>query len=108
MKRHVRIVCRPALAPGFRLTGIPVREAVTAADAGRELDAMRREPDTGIVLVEEELYTDLSEEARGELERQALPVVVPFPGPAWTAIEEPEAYVTRLLRRAIGYRVRLR
>jgi vacuolar-type H+-ATPase subunit F/Vma7 len=108
MKKRVRVVCSPALAPGFRLTGLPVREVVTAGDAARELESLRRDPDAGVVMVEQDLYDALSEESRTSLERQASPVVVPFPGPAWARVEEAEAYVVRLLRRAIGYRVRLR
>ncbi|MDP2479474.1 MAG: V-type ATP synthase subunit F [Candidatus Palauibacterales bacterium] len=108
MKRRTRIVCTPALAPGFRLAGLPVQEAVTAADAARELSALRRRPEVGIVLMEEGLFEALAEEERAAAERGALPIVVPFPGPEWARAEDAEAYVVRLLRRAIGYRVRLR
>jgi hypothetical protein len=41
--------------------------------------------------------------------RRSLPVLIPFPGPAW--VERPaaaEAYIVELLRQVIGYRVRLR
>jgi hypothetical protein len=34
--------------------------------------------------------------------------VVPFPGPAWEKLAPAEERVIELLRRAIGYRVRLR
>jgi hypothetical protein len=36
-------------------------------------------------------------------------MIVPFPPPSWAAPEEEaEAYLVEILRRAIGYRVRLR
>lgn len=108
MKRRTRVVCGPAVAPGFRLTGLPVREAVTPADAARALEELARQPEVGVVLVEQRLYDGVEEEERAALERRALPIVVPFPGPAWAHVEDAEAYVVRLLRRAIGYRVRLR
>lgn len=108
MKRRARVVCGPALAPGFRLTGLPVREAVSSADAAGALESLARRPEVGVVLIEQRLYEGLEEEARAALERRALPVVVPFPGPSWARAEDAEAYVVGLLRRAIGYRVRLR
>lgn len=108
MKRRARIVCTPAIAPGFRLASLPVHEAVTAADAARELTALSRRPEVGVVLIEQALFDALPEATRSACERAALPVVVPFPGPEWTRVEDAEAYVVRLLRRAIGYRVRLR
>jgi vacuolar-type H+-ATPase subunit F/Vma7 len=69
---------------------------------------LSREPEVGVVLVEEDLFEALPEELHRSLERQPLPIVVPFPGPTWVKRPPPEAYVVELLRRAIGYRVRLR
>jgi hypothetical protein len=42
------------------------------------------------------------------LDRQALPVVAPVPGPSWDARRDAEAYIMEVLRQAIGYRVRAR
>ncbi len=108
MKRRARVLCTPALAPGFRLAGLPVLEAITPADAERELAVLTRRPEVGVVLVEQSLFDALPDETRAVSERNALPVVVPFPGPEWTRVGDAEAYVVSLLRRAIGYRVRLR
>jgi hypothetical protein len=60
------------------------------------------------VLVEESLRDGLPQEAQARLDRTARPVVVPFPGPTWRAARPAEEWVVELLRRAIGYRVRLR
>ena len=78
MSYRVRVLCRPPLAAGFRLAGLTPIEAQDPEEGGRRL---AREP---------------------------LPLVVPFPGPAWGPPREgAEAYIAELLRRAIGYRVRL-
>lgn len=108
MKRAVAVVCRPPLAPGFRLAGLVPREVLDPSEAAATLDALRRDGRTGVVLVEQALWDGLAEEVRSSLEREALPLAIPFPGPAWAAGEGPEGYVVRLLRRAIGYRVRIR
>lgn len=108
MELTVRVLCRPALAPGFALAGLDV---VRAADGPSAIAALRRlesERDLGMVLVDDGLYRLLPPELKARFDRQALPVVAPFPAPAWDAASEAEAYVLEILRQAIGYRVRPR
>lgn len=105
--RLVRILCAPAVAPGFELASLRPRVA-TADGAEAALDEMSREPNTGVILVQSDLYEAAAGTTLRRLERQALPVLLPFPGPRWKARPSPEEYVVELLRRAIGYRVRLR
>jgi vacuolar-type H+-ATPase subunit F/Vma7 len=105
----VRVLCRPDVAAGFALAGVRAVPVTTAATAELRLRELVREPDTGVLLVEERLHEALPVELRRRLARRPLPMVVPFPGPAWA--ERPdgaEAYVIELLRQVIGYRVRLR
>jgi vacuolar-type H+-ATPase subunit F/Vma7 len=62
----------------------------------------------GVLLVEDSFYHALPPLARRTMARRPLPMVVPFPGPAWSALPEaPESFIAELLRQAIGYRVRL-
>jgi vacuolar-type H+-ATPase subunit F/Vma7 len=86
-----------------------VLEAGTADEGVASLRDLLAQPDVGVVLVEESFHDRLPEDVRRRLARNPLPIVVPFPGPAWE--ERPEAaesYIVELLRRVIGYRVRLR
>lgn len=108
MNRGVRVVCRPSLRDGFGLAGLA---ALSAADGGQAATLLARladDPEVGVVLVEEALFDALPEATREALERRALPVVIPFPGPRREEAPAPEARLVELLRRAIGYRVRLR
>jgi vacuolar-type H+-ATPase subunit F/Vma7 len=105
----VRVLARPEIAAGFALAGLRPVEAGSDADAGERLDELLVTPDVGVVLMEEGLYDGLAEDIRRRLGRRALPMVVPFPEPAWA--ERPqgaEAYIVELLRQVIGYRVRLK
>lgn len=78
------------------------------AEGARRLGALLEQSDAGVVLVEEPFYLALADAERRDLARRALPMVVPFPAPTWApALEGPEAFITELLRQAIGYRVRL-
>jgi vacuolar-type H+-ATPase subunit F/Vma7 len=104
----LRIICEPDLAPGFALAGIAADTATrdTAADTG--LDELIRRREAGIVLLQEQLYDALPPDLRARLDRSATPVVVPFPGPSWAPAPSAEDRIVELLRRAIGYRVKLR
>lgn len=108
MTGDVRLLARPALAPALALAGLPVLEAGTGAEAAKRLDELRRDPKAGVLLVEDALYDALPEETRREIAAAPLPMVVPFPGPVWAARPPAEEYVVELLRRAIGYRVKIR
>lgn len=108
MELTVRIICRPALAAGFELAGVPVDLASDGPAATEVLRRLAADPKTGIVLVDAVLHRALPEDVRARLERQAQPLVTPFPPPAWDEAAEAEAYVLEILRQAIGYRVRPR
>ena len=105
--RLVRILCEAAIAPGFELASLRPRVS-TPDGAEAALGEMSDEPNTGVILVQSDLYDAATGTTLRRLERQALPVLLPFPGPRWKARPSPEEYVVELLRRAIGYRVRLR
>jgi vacuolar-type H+-ATPase subunit F/Vma7 len=108
MTHGVRVLCRPATAAGFALAGLVADTADEDATVETALRALLLRPELGVVLLEESLYTALAPEVRTSVDRVAQPVVVPFPGPAWRAAPSAEEQVVELLRRAIGYRVRLR
>ena len=108
MTHGVRVLCRPATAPGFALAGIVAETADEDSVADAALRSMLQRPEVGVVLLEESLYQALAPDLRTVVDRVAQPIVVPFPGPAWRAAPSAEEQVVELLRRAIGYRVRLR
>ncbi len=108
MTYGVRALCRPATASGFALAGIVADVAEDEGMVDTTLRALMQRPDVGVVLLEESLYETLPPELRATTDKVAQPIVVPFPGPAWRAAASAEEQVVELLRRAIGYRVRLR
>jgi vacuolar-type H+-ATPase subunit F/Vma7 len=104
----VRILCRPATAAGFALAGLVAETAEEEGMVDATLRSLLQRRELGVVLLEEPLYTALAPDVRAQVDKVAQPVVVPFPGPAWRAAPSAEEQVVELLRRAIGYRVRLR
>lgn len=105
--RLVRVLCDDAVAPGFELASLRPR-ITTRGGAEDALEEMAAEPATGVILVQSDLYEAAQGPLLRRLEKQALPVLLPFPGPRWGERPSPDEYVIELLRRAIGYRVRLR
>ncbi len=108
MALKVKVLCRPTLAAGFELAGLAVASATEASAAGDQLRRLAADPHVGMVLVDDGLYRLLPAELKARLDRQALPVVAPFPAPDWDARIAAEAYILEILRQAIGYRVRPR
>jgi vacuolar-type H+-ATPase subunit F/Vma7 len=104
----LRVVCRPEIAAGFELAGIAVTRVAGAAAAAETMTQLLAEAGVGMVLLEDTLYRALPHGLTTRLDRQALPVVAPFPSPNWDVQGEAEAYVLEILRQAIGYRVRPR
>ncbi len=105
MTGAVRVVCRPETAPGFELAGLFPVEAASPAAASEAVLALAQDPEIGLVLVQDDLAPDL----RG-LERRIggpLPLLIPFPAPAGPPEVGAADYVAEILRRAVGYRVRL-
>ena len=107
MRASVRVLCLPEVAAGFALAGVAVDTTTLASDPGASLARLLGRGDIGVLLVEDRIYQALEDEVRRRADRSTTPVVVPFPSPSWEAAPPAEQYVVELLRRAIGYRVRL-
>lgn len=111
MKYNVRAATSASLAPGFRLAGMVVDEINPGDDAtavGEQLEKSANRADTGILLIEQTLFDAAPDVLKRALEQRALPIIVPIPGATFVPSERgAEDYILDLLRRAIGYRVRL-
>ncbi|HTR50396.1 MAG TPA: V-type ATP synthase subunit F [Kofleriaceae bacterium] len=106
MKTALRVLCRRPTAIGIALAGIA---PIEADDAEAAAAALARTHDAGIVLVEQALYDALPPALVRAIRRAGSPILLPFPGPAAAArAAAPEQELLEVLRRAIGYRVRLR
>lgn len=90
---------------GFSLAGIGVISVSDPKDAARAIEEL--DPRVAVVVIEEGLYRDLPDELQRDLNRAAKPVVIPVPGADWSDESRAHEYIVQILRRAIGYRVRL-
>lgn len=98
------VLARPAAALGFRLAGVPVFEAAPGEEAGALRDALAASRD-GVVAADQDVLSAIPDVDRG---RAPLPLVLPFAVPRrWTESGAGSAWVAALVRRAIGYHVKL-
>jgi len=104
MKKIV-FITPPDAEYGFSLAGIEQR-TVEPVDAGEELASAVSGPDNGLVIIDERLLTGTVEERIREAERSWPGILLVLPSPLKVP-PEVEDYAARLIRRAIGYHMRL-
>jgi vacuolar-type H+-ATPase subunit F/Vma7 len=107
MKLRLRALARAGLAEGMGLAGIPFTAVADIRDGSERLGELVTAAAPEVLLVEEEVVEAMSPGTRRRLGRQALPIVLSVPGPARGAGGADEE-VLEILRRAVGYRLRLR
>lgn len=100
------VVITPADARhGFELAGVR-QLSIDPAATPSALRDLSRDPANGVVIVDERLVTRPVREQIRALEERWPGLVVALPAPAQVEVTE-EDYVLQLIRRAIGYQVRL-
>lgn len=90
---------------GFSLAGV-TQIAIPANELQAKVKQITDEEEAGVLVVDERLIDGMSEEELHEAESRWSGVIIVLPAPAKGELEG-EAYAIRLLRRAIGYHVRL-
>jgi V/A-type H+/Na+-transporting ATPase subunit F len=96
-------------ALGFRLSGVEVRKADSESELRERIEALMNEKDIRIVIVDEETFRRLPEKLERRLEHSTAPLFLPIPTvKVWRGEVRPEEYAARLIRRAIGYQVKIR
>ncbi len=94
---------------GFQLAGVEVYNAGSAAEAEATLCNLILDKDVGIIAINEDFLDGLSERVKKRIEGSSHPIVFPFPSiKRWEEAAPSEEYVARLIRRAIGYHLKIR
>lgn len=107
-RRSLIVVTAPGDGLGFRLAGARVEEIPPGEEAVR-LPPLLDARDAGVLAVEDGVLARAPAQLVERAARTGLPVLFPFALPR--RLQEPgavESYVDLLVRRAIGYHVRLR
>lgn len=109
MNARIRAICTHETALGLALSGLAPVEAQNGLEAARVLDSFATMPARGgVVFIESALYDALPASVRRRIQRAGLPILMPFPSPRRGEGIPPEQELLDVLRRAVGYRMRLR
>ena len=102
--KGIVVITPPDALYGFSLAGAA---QFTAAPAEAEAAVQRamRDPRCGVVIIDERLIAAIGDERFREMEQRWFGVLVVLPAPE--KLEKEEDYAERLIRRIIGYHVRL-
>lgn len=103
--KKIIFITPPDVQYGFSLAGIEQR-AVEAAAADEELREALSGPDNGLIIIDERLFEGAVEERVREAENAWPGILLVLPSPLKLP-PEAEDYAARLIRKAIGYHVRL-
>jgi V/A-type H+-transporting ATPase subunit F len=90
---------------GFRLTGAE-QYAVDMKDVESLIKKLMAEPDSGLIILDERLREGISEDRLREMEKRWEGIFLILPAPERKG-REVEDYALMLIRKAIGYHVRL-
>jgi V/A-type H+-transporting ATPase subunit F len=103
--KKILFLTPPDARYGFSLTGIEQR-VIPPAELMDALRDTTRDPNIGVIAIDERLIEPATRDALAELEHRWSGAVVILPALQKTAAGA-EDYALQLIRRAIGYQVRL-
>jgi V/A-type H+-transporting ATPase subunit F len=96
-------------ADGFRLAGVDVDVVDTPEAARARLASLLDDDSTGIIAVSERMMTAVDERIQKKIDSIYRPIVVSLPIRETLEMgEDHRAYLSRLIRRAIGFDITLR
>ena len=104
--RRIVFLTPEELPYGFAMAGFD-QLPVADREAAEKLEKVVGEPETGVVVIDERLLDAIPEELLRQLQQSWAGIVLVLPSPAG-ALPVEEDYLQRLIRRALGYHVRIR
>jgi len=104
--KKVIFITEPVAQPGFALAGID-QYIAEPQELEEILGKVVADPENGLIVIDERLTAGIEEERMREIEGSWHGVIVVLPTPL-TGPGEIDDYAARLIRRAVGYHVRIR
>jgi V/A-type H+-transporting ATPase subunit F len=96
-------------ADGFRLAGVDVEVIESPEQGRRTLTSLLDDDETGIIAISERLMSSVDERIQKKIDSIYRPIVVSLPIREKLELgEDHRAYLSRLIRRAIGFDITLR
>ncbi len=105
----VVVLTDPDTADGFRLAGVDVQVVESEDMARKQLNALIDDDSSGIIAVNEKMMASIDERTQKKIDSIYRPIVISLPIKEQLEMgEDHRAYLSRLIRRAIGFDITLR
>lgn len=93
---------------GFQLAGVQVRVAEDVQEARQHLISLINDDQIGLIALDDALMGAVDNPLRERLDRVYRPVLIPIPSRSAAEVsEERRQYIRHLIRRAVGFDIRL-
>ena len=102
----IKVVCQRDKDGGFALAGVDAKACEDASEARQAVVQALDTPDLGVLLIEEKLMSEFDPRLLRRLEASERPLVVSVPLEISAGAER--EYLERVIRRVMGYQVRLK
>jgi len=103
--KHIVFITPRDARHGFTLSGV-TQFIVAPEEAEASIQKAMADAECGVVIIDERLLAGIGEERFREMERRWFGLLIVLPAPEKIG-EEGEDYAERLIRRVIGYHVKL-
>jgi vacuolar-type H+-ATPase subunit F/Vma7 len=105
----VLVITYGDIAVGFKMAGVDVITPGKDEDLSDLLEDCIKNDEYGLVAVEEAFLSNLNEWTRKKLDKAGKPIIVPISTPQkWARKEAADTYLARLVRKAIGYQIKIK
>ncbi|GMR04601.1 MAG: hypothetical protein BMS9Abin23_0501 [Thermodesulfobacteriota bacterium] len=94
---------------GFRAAGFDTLEVADDEDMGRLLLTLQAQGCFGLIAVEERFFFRITDRVMKRINKSGLPIIIHINIPSkWEEREVGESPVVRLIRKAIGYQIKIK
>ena len=94
---------------GFRCAGFAVIAATDKDDISGLVEEITKEGKYGIILIEERFLEKIRPPVFKRIKKRGIPIIMPITLPlTWEQREFKESPILRLIRRSIGYQIKLK
>ena len=105
----VLVITDPEIGIGFKLAGVEVMEVATSSEAEALLKDCLTDDRYGMILINEDYVSDFEQKSQILIEESTIPLIIPLPiRMKWEIESAKSTYVDDLVRRSVGYQIRLR
>lgn len=107
--KGLKAIVPPDVGPGLRLSGMTVSEVVSLDEVRDQVETILDEESASVLILAERFYLQLSDRLRDRLDDSVTPMLVTLPDTVSfeQAEEDHRKYVSELIKRAIGFQIKV-